>query len=80
MEAVGAAAEERAGVGLKAELRTEAMAEGDQVVVGLSGKEALSRTRMSVAERMPRVRALLVSSCVRMWPRFSALPVGGMGG
>ena len=66
--------------GPNAEERTEAMAGVDQVEVGLSRKEGESRTRMSGAERMPRMRALVVSSLVRMGPRLSALPGWGMVG
>ena len=75
MEAAGPSDERCECVeGLKAEESTFAIVAADQMVVMLSGKSGVSRTRMSVGERRPSWRALVVSSLVRVGPRPSALP------
>lgn len=66
------------GEGVKADERTEAMAEGDQDFVMLSGKSGESRMRTSFwGERRPRREAEARSSRWRVGPRLSALPGSG---
>ena len=62
--------------GAKAETSTEAIFVASQVAPMSSGKSAESRTKTSVVERRPSVRALERSSVWRRGPRPSALPVG----
>lgn len=78
-EEVGETEEEEVEDGAKAERSTEAIFCASQVAVMLSGKSGESRTKTSVVERRPRVRALERSSVWRRGPRESALP-GVMGG